>query len=460
MVVRGRHGLARRTALIATGVLAAVLLEPATTPAVAATPVATGPLDAAQFDSHLTRAPYLTDLVGRHVAISFATDRSAATASVSYGKVGSSGCTLSTTVSATRVSITVGTVLEYQWTKAIDLPSAGTWCYRVTLGGSDDLLGGNPSPAFTTQAQPGDSAPFSFDVIGDWGQVDANGRNADQANLMQQIARSGARFLVTVGDNGYPNGNQINFGDLQQTGKDTSAIFGPNFWTVPGPTIPIFTAPGNHGLSGPDHTDITTWPQDRVVDDSGGRYQDDVYCCVNGTTSAHYASEWYAFTAGNARFYVLDAAWNNSNVGTGTMYSDDYAAHWMPGDPEYEWLAKDLAAHPGQLKFAFFHYPLYVDNATETSDPYLQGADSLEGLLGRNGVKLVFNGHAHVYERNKPSAAGMPVSYVTGGGGGTPEPVSRCTSIDAYSIGWSPTNLVGSACGAATAPSSPAQVIH
>lgn len=460
MVARGRHGLVRRTALVATGVLAAVLLEPVATPAVAATPVATGPLDPSQFDSHLTRAPYLTDLVGRHVAISFATDRSAATANVSYGKVGSSGCTLDTTASATRVSITVGTVLEYQWTSALDLPSTGTWCYRVTLGGSDDLLGGNPSPAFTTQAQPGDSAPFSFDVIGDWGQVDATGRNADQANLMQQIARSGARFLVTVGDNGYPNGNQINFGDLQQSGKDTSAIFGPDFWTVPGPTIPIFTAPGNHGLSGPDHTDITTWPQDKVVHDSGGRYQDDVYCCVNGTNPAHYASEWYAFTAGNARFYMLDAAWGDSNKGTSTVYGDDYAAHWAPGTPEYQWLANDLAAHPTQLKFAFFHYPLYADNPQQDSDTYLDGPSSLEGLLASNGVQIVFNGHAHIYERNKPSAAGMPISYVTGGGGGTLQPIGPCTSIDAYGIGWSPTKLKGYSCGGAPRPTSASQVFH
>ena len=57
-------------------------------------------------------------------------------------------------------------------------------------------------------------------------------------------------FAVTVGDNGYPNGSQINYGDLQQKGADTSAIFGPSFWSGAGSTIPLFTAAGNHGLSG------------------------------------------------------------------------------------------------------------------------------------------------------------------------------------------------------------------
>ena len=66
----------------------------------------------------------------------------------------------------------------------------------------------------------------------------------------------------------------------------------------------------------------------------------------------------------------------------------------------------DLQSHPSQLKFAVFHYPLYVDNPTEPSDTFLRGANSLEGLLTDNGVNMVFNGHAHLYERNNPTPAG------------------------------------------------------
>ena len=61
-----------------------------------------------------------------------------------------------------------------------------------------------------------DSRPwFSFGVMGDWGQVDSNGNNTDQANLMSQVAASGVRFMLTVGDNGYPSGSQTNAGDLR-----------------------------------------------------------------------------------------------------------------------------------------------------------------------------------------------------------------------------------------------------
>lgn len=410
------------------------------------------------YAAQLTRSPYLTDLVGLHVAINFATDQSGTTASVRYGPVGSGGCSLTDTVVPNRITIQVGTVSEYQWTAQVDVPAAGTYCYRVYLG-TTDLLGQNASPQFTTQVQIGDTSGFTFDVIGDWGQINSSGSGTDQANLLAQMAKSGARFAVTVGDNGYPNGNQVDYGDLQHPA--TSAIFGPGLWGVPGATIPLFAAPGNHGLAGVQHTDITTWTQARAVGTSGGRYQNDVYCCVNGSFSANYGSEWYAFDVGNARFYILDSAWGDTNGGTATPYANDALAHFAPGTPQYEWLLNDLRTHTPQLKFAFSHYPLYSDNPSQPSDTYLQGAANLEGLLGQNGVQMLFNGHAHIYQRNTPSAAGMPITYVTGGGGGTLEPVGPCvTANDAYAIGWSPTRLVGSACGRGTPPTSAANTYH
>ena len=412
------------------------------------------------FDPRLTRAPYLTDLVALHVAINWATDQSATTASARYGTVGADGaCSLATEVAASRITILVGTVYEYQWKVDLTLPATGTYCYRVYLAGGD-LLGSNAAPAFTTQVQFGSTESYSFVVFGDWGQVDASGQNPGQAGLMSQIAGSGARFAIAVGDTGYVNGSQINYGDLQQSGADTSAIFGPQFWTIPGSSIPFFNAVGNHGVSGVKHTDITTWTQATAVSQSGGRYQNDVYCCVNGSFSANYGSEWYAFSAGNVRFYILDSAWGDTNAGTANPYANDALAHFAPGTPEYTWLLNDLTTHPTQLKFAFSHYPFYSDNSTQPSDTYLDGPANLEGLLGQHGVQLVFNGHAHIYERNRASAAGMPITYVTGGGGATLEPMGTCSTLDAYGIGWSPTHLSGTSCGNAPIPTSDAQVYH
>jgi hypothetical protein len=415
--------------------------------------------------AQLRRYPYLTDAVGMKIKVSWATDRSATTGSVKWGGVtGGGACTPATSASATRYPITVNGVSEYQWIAQLSLPAPGAYCYRPFLGPTN-LLGGDASPVFNTQVPPGSAQPFSFAVLGDWGQTDASGNNPDQANLMSQIASSGVRFAVTVGDNGYPSGSQTNYGDLQQHGANISAVFGPSFWAVPGRSIPMFATSGNHGMSSTTATRSTeqlNWPSDTAASTSGGRYARETYCCVNGTASADYPSSWYAFDAGKARFYVLQADWADGNLGTGTVYSNDYAAHWSQTSPEYQWLKSDLAAHPGGLKFAFWHYPMYSDQKAQNSDTFLRGANSLEGLLASNGVSLGFSGHAHLYERNVPGAPGTFPNYVTGGGGGTLQTIAEtgCSAFDAYGIGWSPSKSKGSKCGAAPVPDAAARVYH
>ena len=422
-----------------------------TVSAIPAVTAAAGP------SSTLRRYPYLTDLVTTNVTVNWATTTAATTGSVRYGRSGSESCTAHT-VTATKTTITVGSTTEYQWKAMLSGLSADTsYCYRV-YGGSTDLLGSDSSPVLRSQVAAGSSASYSFAVFGDWGYVDGGGNNTDAGRLMNQIAASGARFAVTTGDAAYQSGSQKNYGDLVQRGSDTSTVFGPSFWTVAGDSIAMFNTQGNHGLNS---VPLTNWPQDRAVSGSSGRYEMDTYCCSNGTSSKSYPSEWYAFDAGRARFYVLDATWSNANVGDADLYENDDDAHWTSSRAEYQWLANDLASHPRTVSFAFFHFPMYADNANETSDPWLTGSSRLEGLLGRYGVDIVFNGHAHIYQRNRASATGMPVSYVTGGGGGKLAPVYRCSSIDQYAIGWSYSSSThGSACGTASRPTTIDRVFH
>jgi hypothetical protein len=413
------------------------------------------PSAAAATASQLRRYPYLTDLVTQNVTVNWATDRSQSTGSVKYGVA--PNCTTNT-VAATQKAITVGTVNEYQWKANLSaLSTDTTYCYRVYLGATN-LLATDAAPTFRRQVAAGAATPYSFAVFGDWGAVDGGGNNAHQANLMLQVARSGVRFAVTTGDTAYIGGTQTNYGDLYQKGAGTSAIFGPAFWALPGRSIPLFNASGNHGFNS---VGLTNWPQDRARSTSGGRYQMDTYCCKNSTSSASYPSAWYAFDAGPARFYVLTAAWTSLNLGTADLYKNDYDNHWSPASAEYQWLKADLETHPSALKFAFWHFPMYSDNSTESSDTYLQSAASLKGLLAANGADIGFSGHAHIYQRNLKPAGGI-VTYLTGGGGAKVEPIGAkgCSAIDAYGIGWSYTSGKGSRCGAAAAPTSISQVFH
>jgi hypothetical protein len=410
------------------------------------------------FGPQLTRYPYLTDVVDTNATINWATNTSATTGYATYGLVGQEACTAHR-ANGSKTSITVGSTGEYQWkAKVTGLTANAQYCYRVFFSNPTvDLLGTDAAPVFTTPVAAGASDPFTFAVMGDWGAVDATGANPDQANLMRQLAASGARFVVGAGDTAYSGGTQTNYGDLYQTGANVSTVFGPNFYTKAGSSMSMFEAPGNHGFNS---TFFNVWPGSVAPAASGGKYQVETYCCTNGTNPGNYPSAWYAFTVGQTRIYVLTAAWANSNVGTASVYKNDFDNHWQASSPEYQWLQADLAAHPGEVKIAAHHLPMYSDNATETTDTYLHGPGSLAALFGQYGVKMVFNGHAHIYQRNNPVAGEGFVSYVTGGGGAALESVSQCGAYDGYAIGWSPSSNKGNKCGGGVVPDGPSRVFH
>ena len=431
-----------------------------------------GPVGAT-INAKLIRYPYLTDLTSSSVQVTFDTTVkiTSANGAVRWGSPsGSTGCTL-TSSSASKATntvnapITVAGVTEYQNSITVSGLSAGTgYCYRVYTGGSNpvDLLGSNPASRFSTMSS---TSSLTFDVFGDWGDTSI-GAGAGQANLDALIAASGAKFAVSTGDIAYPNGTQTNYGNLVATGTATSEVFGPSFWSKAGDHIPLFSTTGNHGRS---QTYLQNWRQPATVAASNGVYAMQTYAGIDGTVATSYPSNWYAFSAAGARFYLLTADWADNNNGTAASpYQVDRDYHWQTSSAEYQWLKADLAAHPGGLKFAFFHFPLRSDDATEPSDSYLQAdpnhpssTSTLEGLLRNNGVDLVFNGHAHIYQRNVAPPGGV-TSYVTGGGGAALVPVdkSHCSPTTAYAIGWANTNAVGSRCGSAPVPTSAAQVYH
>jgi Purple acid Phosphatase, N-terminal domain/Calcineurin-like phosphoesterase len=441
--------------------------------------------------AELTRAPWLTDLTASSVQVNWATTTQN-TGVVEYGPAGS--CTAnSVTAAAPGTSIDVNGVTEYLNSVAVTgLKAGNAYCYRITTGGSNpvDLLGSDPSPPFTTRQSANAPQPWTFDVLGDWGDTRDHGVNdgtvnVNQAGVDTQLASSGARFAVSVGDIGYQDGNEMDYGDLNQTGPYVSGVFGPSYWAVTGQSLPVFAVNGNHGLtamSGQNSTFLENWPEPATLNASGTvsgnspMYSMVNYPSIDGSHSTSYPTAYYAFTTGGVRFYVLDASWGDGNTGTATggacgtytsckIYQVDHDAHWATSSAEYQWLAADLAAHPGGLKFAFFHFPLYSDDSTEPSDTFLDNTPgstgSLEQLLHAGGVQLVFNGHAHDYQRNIAVPGGV-TSYVSGGGGGAASVVAGkgCATTDAYAVGWSYTSNKGSACGAAPVPASDAQIYH
>jgi hypothetical protein len=107
---------------------------------------------------------------------------------------------------------------------------------------------------------------------------------------------------------------------------------------------------------------------------------------------------WYSFDSGDAHFVCLQV--------------DGYG-DYTPGQPQYEWLASDLANTSKPWKFVFFHIPPYSSGG-HGSD--LNVRQALCPLFEQYGVNIVFNGHNHCYERSVANG----VTYIVTGGGGAP----------------------------------------
>ncbi len=534
---RASVGLAVGVVLLVGAVSSVALMRTAS----ADSPVTVAPYTG--FNPALTRAPYVTDLTQTSASVNWATS-SATPGSVLATPTGSgSSCPATVAVwsmsaataptslpgpvngvnpvpSASLASrqFTVNGVSEYQNSVTLTRLSPGTqYCYAVFSGngpGAVDLLpASQPAQYFTTLSPTSAQAstPVSFDVVDDTGEnfyytnrshtTDIpfpNGFNPNQASLDRQIGTSGADFLLSAGDIAYSGTTQSTFGDLQQTGTqpEVSNIFGPFYFPQTG-GIPIFAGPGDHGQN---INPLKIFPTASTAAASGGTYAFDSYSGTDGITGAS-PDTWYAFSTGDVRVYVLDGAWSDSvanKLGTTTgglcgvpgsiqavncePYQADADEHWQTSSPEYQWLQRDLAEHPGGVKFAVFHYPLRSDNASQPSDVYLQNSaanpsasTSLEALLSANGVKLAFNGHAHTYQRIVPNGPGQLTNYVTGGGGGVLEPVlggATCANLthgtspvdkDIFAIGWNPVTNLGSSCStnnSVPAPTSAADVYN
>lgn len=212
------------------------------------------------------------------------------------------------------------------------------------------------------------------------------------------------------------------------------------------------------------------WPSTAIAAASHGKASTGTHT-VNGA-SVSVPDYWYAFNTHGWRVYILTAAWSDSALSN--PYAVDYQQHWRPGAAERTWLTNDLTANSATPKIVVMHYPLYSAVRTgDVQDTYLtappDGSQSVENLLASHNVKLVLNGHSHIYQRNRPHH-GL-VSIVSGGGGAGLNPVDtspggRCLQVYsdtggpvvAVARGWSSSG--GSACNGAAKPTSAAQVYH
>lgn len=210
-------------------------------------------------------------------------------------------------------------------------------------------------------AGPQDATPLpdargsvKFAVIGDNGTG-----NTAQYDVGRQMATAHMRFpfdfVIMLGDNLYG----------RQEPRDFVDKFEKPYGVLLQAGIPFYATLGNHDR--PENRDY------KAFNMGGQRY--------------------YTFVRGSVRFFVFDS---------------------NEMDPQQlKWIQDTLAQSQDAWKICYFHHPLYSDAGRHGPDVELRV--TLEPLLVRAGVNVVFSGHEHVYERIRPQKG---ITYFIDGSGG------------------------------------------
>ena len=206
------------------------------------------------------------------------------------------------------------------------------------------------------RAAPARASKFTFAVVGDFGSGSSN-----ETAVAALIASWHPDFVLTVGDNAYPEGSK------HLLDRD---IFGP--YAAVMRESAWFPALGNHDVKADD-----------------GKPELDAFHSLG-------AERWYRFTWGNAGFVVLD--------------SDTTVA---PGSPQLRF-ARQALAQRSCFRFAAWHHPPWEPPGRPLS-PGLRR--NIVPLVQKDGVQIVFVGHLHAYARSRPHHG---VVYVAVGTGGAP----------------------------------------
>jgi predicted phosphodiesterase len=199
-----------------------------------------------------------------------------------------------------------------------------------------------------------------FAVIGDYGTGESD-QIAVAQRMFQYHNKTPLDFVLTVGDNIYPNGS----------GRHFSKHFEEPFRDILNNRVPFYATLGNHDVK-------------------DGRADQMQYSNFNMN-----GRRYYTIRKGNGlvEFFMID--------------STDVDA------TQLTWLQNALMTSRARWKVALTHQSLYSSGKKHGSDLELRRA--LEPLYMRYGVNVAFSGHDHIYERTKPQNG---IQYfVTGAGG-------------------------------------------
>ena len=198
-----------------------------------------------------------------------------------------------------------------------------------------------------------------FAVIGDWGTGDQN-QFGIASQMLAAHQRSPFDFIISAGDNVYPNGS----------GRYFARHFEEPFSSLLKDRVKFYSVLGNHDVD-------------------AGRQDQRQYPLFNMGGENYYKIER---GNGMADFFMLD--------------STDFGA------TQANWLESSLRESKAKWKIAVFHHPIYSSGQHGSA---IGLRKRLEPLFTRYGVNVAFSGHDHIYERTKLQQG---IQYFVSGAGG------------------------------------------
>jgi 3',5'-cyclic AMP phosphodiesterase CpdA len=294
----------------------------------------------------ILKGPYLQWPATDGITIRWETDRPAA-GEVTVERAGAPGAPI----------VAGAGVATRQVVRVEGLAPSTLYRYRVRAGETRA-----DEATFTTAARADE--PFRFIVFGD----NRDGHGEHEA-VVGRLLDEGGDFLLSTGD-------------LVAMGSDTALW--QTFFDIEGRLLSetaLWPALGNHELYGAGgfeaYRALFSFSED--VPDPG---------------------RYYAFTYGNARFFVLDSNDPLLAVSRQTAWLEDALAA-AAADPDIRHL------------FVVLHHGPY---STGPHGGHVAAREVWAPLFSRYGVDVVFSGHDHTYARLEADG----VRYVISGGGGAP----------------------------------------
>ena len=249
-----------------------------------------------------------------------------------------------------------------------------------------------------------DITDFSFIVYGD----NRGDNNHNFQTLHRDVVCLGALNRGLMLETDYPP-FLLHTGDLVYQGGDEEQWI-PHFFRPAGALVarmPVFPCVGNH----------------ETIGDSSASNFVDLFNLPQNATNPGHRERYYSFDYGNCHFVVLDTFYDWTQ-GIPDADRDDF---FDQNSDQHAWLRSDLMQSGATWKFVIMHVPAY----TQTADGhgYYDGdVKAVREQLAEKvfnkaqyGVRLVFSGHNHFYERSRVSReGGGTVNYIVTGGGGAP----------------------------------------